>query len=226
MPVINAHHSDLSTSFKVIGKSNLSYPGNVFSTEDIIQIVSSDAADTSSGVGAQKVFIEGYDNNGEPLSEELSLNGTSAVSSTNNYRVVSNLYVSATGASGTQGNLTATKKTGGSTVFVISSDYNKQHEAMTATSLLTPIRLKYLTFTQEHIGDDRAVLVEVCGTNGPNHITVYASLVADTREDLINVNLGNIIVEDSIVFVRAKTLNSHLRDVSVMVVYENLDDNF
>ena len=82
------------------------------SAEQQMEIVSSSANDTDGGSGAQKVTIEYLDSNFDEHSEEITMNGTTAVTTkaTNIYRI-NRMYVSA-GATA-DGNITLRDVGGG-----------------------------------------------------------------------------------------------------------------
>lgn len=64
------------------------------------------AADSSTGIGAQKVYIEGIDDEGDLASEVVTMNGTSIVGFTNDYYCINKCVVVEAGSLGTnQGTL-------------------------------------------------------------------------------------------------------------------------
>ena len=74
---------------------------NVLSSAEQLKIVSSDADDTNSGSGhARRVKIRGIDGSGAEVEENVNLNGTAAVTTTNSYRHVNNLFVNKVGSGG------------------------------------------------------------------------------------------------------------------------------
>jgi len=69
-------------------------------------ISSSSTSDAAAGIGAQKVFIEGIDDDGDLASEVVTLDGTSLVSFTNDYYVINRCAVIEAGSVGSNlGNL-------------------------------------------------------------------------------------------------------------------------
>lgn len=74
----------------------------------VLKISSSDANDTSAGTGARTVFIEGLDGDYAVVSETVTLNGQTAVDTTNSYLYVNNFYVVTAGSGGENaGNINA-----------------------------------------------------------------------------------------------------------------------
>ena len=66
----------------------------------VLKISSSDVNDTSAGTGARTVFIEGVDGDYAVVSEAVTLNGQTAVNTTNSYLYVNKFYVLTTGSGG------------------------------------------------------------------------------------------------------------------------------
>lgn len=66
----------------------------------VLKVSSSSASDTSAGTGARTVFIEGVDDDYAVVSETVTLNGQTAVNTTNSYRFVNSLYVTSVGSGG------------------------------------------------------------------------------------------------------------------------------
>jgi len=64
----------------------------------VLKVSSSSTSDTSAGTGARTVFIAGLDGNYNVVSETVTLNGQTAVNTTNSYLYVNELYVLTVGS--------------------------------------------------------------------------------------------------------------------------------
>jgi len=74
----------------------------------VLKISSSSADDTSAGTGARTVTIVGLDGSYNQVSESITLNGQTAVNTTNSYLYVNGFYVASTGSNGANaGNINA-----------------------------------------------------------------------------------------------------------------------
>lgn len=74
----------------------------------VLKISSSDANDTSAGTGARTVVIGGVDGDYNVVSETVTLNGQTAVNTTNSYLYVNSFYVATAGSGGVNaGNINA-----------------------------------------------------------------------------------------------------------------------
>jgi hypothetical protein len=74
----------------------------------VLKISSSSADDTSAGTGARTVTIVGLDGSYNQVSESITLNGQTAVNTTNSYLYVNGFYVASTGSGGANaGNINA-----------------------------------------------------------------------------------------------------------------------
>ena len=73
------------------------YGGRIASA-GVLEVISTSVNDTLLGTGARKVFILGLDNAGLEVSEEVDLNGTTAVATVNSYKRVNAFYVTSAGS--------------------------------------------------------------------------------------------------------------------------------
>jgi hypothetical protein len=74
----------------------------------VLKISSSSTDDTSAGTGARTVIIVGLDGSYNQVSESITLNGQTAVNTTNSYLYVNGFYVASTGSGGANaGNINA-----------------------------------------------------------------------------------------------------------------------
>lgn len=74
----------------------------------VLAIVSSSANDTAAGTGARTVYIEGVDGDYNFVSETVTLNGTTNVSTTEEFLYVNSMYVVTAGSNGANaGEITA-----------------------------------------------------------------------------------------------------------------------
>lgn len=98
----------------------------------VLKVSSSSASDTAAGTGARTVFIEGVDDSYAVVSELVTLNGQTAVNTTNSYRFVNSMYVASVGSGGSNaGNInigTGTVTAGVPAVLydIIASGYNNR----------------------------------------------------------------------------------------------------
>ena len=84
------------------------------STATTLTLVSSSASDTSAGVGARSLFIQGLDSTRRYQFEFVTLNGTTPVVTTNTWLGVNRIMVFSSGTSQTNvGNISCTATTGG-----------------------------------------------------------------------------------------------------------------
>lgn len=75
------------------------YTGFPINVLEKVRIVSTDVNDTSAGSGAREVRVIGIDADWNILSEDIPLNGTTAVESANNFRRIHTMFVIESGSS-------------------------------------------------------------------------------------------------------------------------------
>lgn len=97
-------------------------------TASILTIASTNAADASAGTGARTVFIEGLDGNYNVVSETVTLNGTTGVTTTNSYMYV-NAFTVLTVGSGEVNAGEITAKVGATLYDMIAVGYNNRTTA-------------------------------------------------------------------------------------------------
>ena len=64
-------------------------------------VVSSSTSDTSAGIGARKVYVNGLGENWEEIGETVTMNGTTPVTLTQQYRRINRMYVVTAGSNQT-----------------------------------------------------------------------------------------------------------------------------
>lgn len=121
------YNSEISTTEEVVWDG-----GNVYSyisTAAAAVVVSSDAADDASGTGAQKIKIEGLDANYAPQTVEVTMDGTTNVTTTETWIAINRMYVTEAGSGEVNaGNITAT--VGGTTRSQITADRGQTLQAV------------------------------------------------------------------------------------------------
>ena len=81
-------NSDIDTGTEDVWEVGGLYTGQPTGSAETIQVFSASANDTSAGTGARTIRISGLDANNNEQSETLTLNGTTAVASSNTYNRV------------------------------------------------------------------------------------------------------------------------------------------
>jgi len=96
---------DVGTSFSTVW----AYEGiwTQLAAPTLLEIASESTDDTLAGVGAQKVIIQGLDENYLEVEEEVELAGQTPVPTTIVYRYVNRMFISQVGATATQTNIGA-----------------------------------------------------------------------------------------------------------------------
>jgi hypothetical protein len=93
---IAGYNSNVDTSWAMITPvGNLSYPAAALQ----MTVSSADADDTSAGTGARTVLITGLDANYAVISESVTMNGQTAVTTTNSFLRINSMLVTTAGTS-------------------------------------------------------------------------------------------------------------------------------
>lgn len=90
------YNSDVDTSLETVWPYGgiLPYPSNALQ----LSVSSDNANDTAAGTGARTVYLEGLDANHNTISEIVTLNGQTAVTTTKSYLHINNCYVLTAGS--------------------------------------------------------------------------------------------------------------------------------
>ncbi len=91
---------------------------NLLSSAEVLKISSADANDTNSGgTGAKKVRIEGINENGELVKEDVNLNGTGVVTTSGQFQHINTVRVQKAGSGGVNAGKISIFANDGSTVL-------------------------------------------------------------------------------------------------------------
>lgn len=96
--LVSGYNGATSTSYQTVWTQSSIY--SYLSAAAVMGISSSSASDTAAGTGARTVLIEGLDANYNEISETVTLNGQTAVNTTNSYLRVFHLAVTTAGSGG------------------------------------------------------------------------------------------------------------------------------
>lgn len=113
------HNSDLSSSVEDVWAA-----GGVHSfltSATLLEVVSDSTNDTAAGTGARTVMLEGLDGDLNEITELVTLNGTTAVPTTQSFMRLHRSYVASTGTYGigSAGDVTTRVVSGGATQAII-----------------------------------------------------------------------------------------------------------
>jgi hypothetical protein len=104
--IVFGYNPDVDTSEESVWPDGGTVPHPTVAS--VLKISSSSTDDTSAGTGARTVYIEGLDGNYAVVSETVTLNGQTAVNTTNEYLYVNHFYVVTVGSGGANaGNINA-----------------------------------------------------------------------------------------------------------------------
>ena len=104
--IVFGYNPDVDTSEETVWPDGGTIPHPT--SASVLKISSSSADDASAGTGARTVYIEGLDGNYAVVSETVTLNGQTAVNTTNSYLYVNSFYVVTVGSGGANaGNINA-----------------------------------------------------------------------------------------------------------------------
>ena len=104
--IVFGYNPDVDTSEETVWPDGGTIPHPTVAS--VLTISSSSASDTSAGTGARTVHIEGLDGGYNVVSETVTLNGQTAVNTTNSYLYVNAFYVVTVGSGGVNaGNINA-----------------------------------------------------------------------------------------------------------------------
>lgn len=177
------YNSDVGTNYETIWSpgGTLSY----LSAADTMDVVSSDAADKgtpTAGTGARTIFIEGLDGSYNHISEEVTLNGVTPVTTTNSFLRVYRAYVLTAGTGEVNaGTITISDTGGASTQAEIAAAYG---ESLMAIFTVRSGYTGYITNYRFSIGGSDTAEVEIVSrSNGVIRV-----------RDLVNLAAGNTVV--------------------------------
>lgn len=120
------YNADVDTSEESVWPDGGTVPHPTVAS--VLDIVSTDAADAAAGTGARTVFIEGLDGDYNVVSETVTLNGTTNVSTVEEYLYINQFYVVTAGSGGANAG-TITAKLSTTLYDLIAIGYNQRTTA-------------------------------------------------------------------------------------------------
>lgn len=112
-------------------------------TAQAVEVTSTDADDTDGGTGARTVLFYGLNGSWEQVSENITLNGTTAVPLVNTYiRMFRGIVLTAGSTETNEGNLIVVNSTGAEAIFIGANDGQTQHAIYTVPADKTAYFLK------------------------------------------------------------------------------------
>ena len=123
---------------------------NYLTSAEQLQIVSFNANDTSAGTGARTVLVSGLDANWAPISEAISMNGTTDVTTVNSYLRVNEIRVTSAGSAGSNQSLILAENNASSTrIHVIYTNHNLSGAGTYSVAAGKTFYLTHLTVTTD-----------------------------------------------------------------------------
>lgn len=178
--VVFGFNSDVDTAVETVWPHGgiLAFPAAALQ----LSVSSSSADDTAAGTGARTVYLEGLDANHNTISEVVTLNGQTAVTTTGSYLHINNCYVQTAGsgdsAAGTIyfGTGTVTAGVPATVYDVIQFDYNSR---ITGSYTIPAGYTGYVSqglFSSGQVSGSNAVTGRLM-TRGTNNIRLTAAVV-------------------------------------------------
>jgi hypothetical protein len=174
------YNGDVDTSVETVWPQGglLAFPAAALQ----LSVSSSNAADTSAGTGARTVYLEGLDASHNVISEIVTLNGQTAVTTTKSYLHINNCYVRTAGSGETAagtiyfGTGTVTAGVPATVYDVIAFDYNAR---VTGSYTVPAGYTAYVSqglFSSGQVSGSNAVTGRLM-TRGTNNIRLTAAVV-------------------------------------------------
>ncbi len=178
--VVFGYNPDVDTSIETVWPAGglLTFPAAALQ----MTVSSSSTSDTSAGTGARTIVIEGLDINHAEISETVTLNGQTAVTTTKSYLHINNAYVATAGsglsAAGTIyiGTGTVTAGVPATIYDIIAFDYNAR---VTGSYTIPADYTGYLVqglFSAGQASGSTSITGRLM-TRGPNSIRMTAAVV-------------------------------------------------
>lgn len=96
---LQGHADGMGTSFQMIwGNTSLFNGRALYDTPATVKVASTDANDTSAGTGTRTILLQGYNSSDAPISETITMNGQTEVTSSNTYKTVTGMVQTTVGS--------------------------------------------------------------------------------------------------------------------------------
>lgn len=187
---------------------------------ETVEIVSSSSNDTnSSGTGARLVAVFGLDTDYNEVSElTLALNGTTAITTTNQYRYINRIAVALSGSSNyNEGVITATQQTSGAVLAQIPAQTSITQQAVYTVPAGHSAYLQGILFNGVKSTGGSVPLITY-KVYSYNEASATSYLVQETIEDasagntiFIPYPFANLTAEKNTIYVNAETDSNNTR---------------
>lgn len=192
------------TSFEVLalGSANFTYP----TSAGVVTVVSDDTDDTSDGTGARTIKLEGLDGDYNPITETLTMNGTTNVVGSETFLRLFRMSVETAGSNGgLEGTITAT--IGGNEMARMESEYDNQ--TLQANYTIPRNKRGYLTRIQITSTKDNKEAMVGLFTRELNSVFKVKQLVEIYRNNIVvDFPAPLLIPEKTDIELKAKNLSS------------------
>lgn len=199
---------------KLLGQSGLTTP-NVAIASSRLTVVSDDAADTAAGTGARIIKIIGS-NGGVRVVEEVTMNGTGAVTTTSSFTLIKSFSIFSSGANGIEGNITLAVSGGGGTIMILKKDYGRVYDGVVFLE-----RVHYATqidITGDSTQANTVYEVSIM-SQGEKFNTVIETIYWNTELSGVGYKLSSLPVQ-GLIWIRCKNLkHNHSDNVSVTLTF-------
>jgi hypothetical protein len=163
--IIRGHNTDIDSS----AEEDLWEQGGSLSyltTSETMNIVSTSSYDSGvdTKAGAQSVLLEGIANDGALLTESVTLNGSTAVTTTGSFKRINSMLVTSVGSSFTNvGTITATASTAGTVQATMLATEGINHDSHYTVSSSVKFQLDRVEFNASKTGGGQEPIIEFKG---------------------------------------------------------------
>ena len=196
------YNPEITTTEEVVWDGGNGY--SYIDTAAAAVVVSSSTADDAAGTGAQKIKIEGLDENYEPQTVEVTMDGTTNVTTDETFIAFNRMYVTEAGTGEVNaGNITAT--VGGTTRSQISADRGQTLQAVyTVPAGFTAYVTDWMVASGATSSNKYLEARLVCRSNDGVRRTKSVVTLNNTM-DKIDFGVATVIPEKNSIEVRAVT---------------------
>ena len=203
------HNSDVSGTFVDIW-----IPGGVLSrlsSAETMDIASSSTADDIGGTGAITIRVEGLANDWSILNEDITLDGTTTVTTLGSFLRINRMYITSSGTGQVNaGNITATASTAATVQSKIDADVGQTEQ----TQFTVPLGYRVFATELQVNGAEQASMEGIFLSNTNNEGWRTKRRVFFPRGDIRISLFGTIFDEKTDIKVQAKSIGGANKEVA------------
>lgn len=224
--IVYGYSENIGTTYSTLWQCDTSLDYILGITGEKINITSSSSNDINGGTGANNVYIYGTSNDNEYVEELVLLNGTTSVSTTNNFTFINRAVVLNTGNINTnEGDINFISNDTNKKLCCIPTNCSTTQQLLYKVPKNKKIYVKSCDLTVHKIGQNTPPIVEIQLYFHYNNGTILKSLINEIDSSInnnlkINFETNQLVFEGTIIELKVKSNINNVKVSGFISIHE------